>query len=61
MKEVDIYKKLAGYKTETTCEIVVCGNCDGTGCILCGHTGEIDEDDPYYDELGAEANREERN
>ena len=37
----------------------ICDNCDGTGCILCGYTGEIDPDDPGYDELGAEADREE--
>ena len=37
----------------------ICCNCNGIGCFLCRHTGEIDLDDPGYDELGAEADREE--
>ncbi len=40
-------------------ELSVCHDCDGTGCYNCNGTGGIDDDDPGYDELGAEADREE--
>lgn len=40
-------------------EDFICPHCDGTGCFLCRNTGEVNPFDLGYDELGAEADREE--
>lgn len=51
--------KKAGVKWPEITSDVICPHCDGTGCFLCRNTGEVNPFDLGYDELGAEADREE--